>query len=244
MFEKVIDVSRYQGRIDWEKVKQSGVQAAMLKTVSTSKNFGGLYIDPTFEENYAACKQLKIPVGVYYYTYAQTREQADKELALLHQALQGKSFEMPIAIDVEDSSLNVLGKQSLTDLVIYAAQTIESWRGYAMVYTYVYYAQTQLDMGRLRAYDFWIAAYGKTRPALAHGMWQYTNSGTVNGIAGKVDLSRSYRDYPQIMRQANLNDFSVAAPELVTYKVGPLSPGDAKQVRELAAQLQVPCVVI
>lgn len=246
MFEKVIDVSRYQGQINWEKVKLNGVQAAMIKTVSTGKNFGGLYIDPTFERNYAECKRLQIPVGVYYYTYAKTRNQVDKELELLRKVLTDKSFELPIAIDVEDNSLKAIGKQALTDLVIYAAQKIESWRGYAMVYTYVYYAQTQLDMGRLSAYDFWIADYGAKRPALAHGMWQYTNNGTVNGITGKVDLSHSYKDYPEIMERAKLNDFGIASsgPELVTYKVGPLSPGDAKQVRELAAKLQVPCVTI
>ncbi len=207
MFEKVVDTSRYQGDIDWEKVKADGVQATMLKTVSTNKEFGGLYIDPVFERNYAECKRLKIPVGAYYYTYAQTRQQADKELALLSKALKGKSFEMPIAVDVEDNTLKALSKQSLTDLVIYAAKTIESWNGYAMVYTYAYFMQTQLDAKRLSAFDFWIADYRKTRPALACGMWQYTNSGNVNGIAGKVDLSRSYRNYPNIMKRANLNHF-------------------------------------
>lgn len=211
MFEKIIDVSRYQGKIDWIKAKQGGVQAVMLKTVSTNKKFGGLYIDPMFERNYAECKRLKIPVGVYYYTYAQTRQQADKELELLHIALKGKHFEMPIAVDVEDNTLKVLGKQALTQLVMYAAQTIESWNAYAMVYTYTVFAQTELDMKRLAVFDFWIADYRKTRPALAHGMWQYTNNGSISGVAGKVDLSRSYRDYPAIMKRRNLNNFTNSA---------------------------------
>ena len=89
-----MDVSRWQGNIDWDKVKASGlVSGVMLKTVSTnrklSKRKDGLYIDPTFERNYAECKRLGIPVGVYYYTYATDKEMADAELALLKTALTG-----------------------------------------------------------------------------------------------------------------------------------------------------------
>ena len=76
-----IDASKYQGTIDWAKAKAGGVKFAMLKAVST--NSKGLYIDPYFERNYAECKRLGIPVGVYYYTYAQTKDYADKELAML-----------------------------------------------------------------------------------------------------------------------------------------------------------------
>ena len=86
-----IDVSRYQGTIDWEQVKNK-VGGAMLKTVSTNKSFGGIYIDPTFERNYQECKRLGIPVGVYYYTYAQTPERVAEELAKLREALTGKTF--------------------------------------------------------------------------------------------------------------------------------------------------------
>ena len=81
---KYIDVSRYQDKIDWQAVKNAGIQGAILKTVSTNASFGGLYIDPFFGYNYRECKRLGIPVGVYYYTYALDRGYADKELALLN----------------------------------------------------------------------------------------------------------------------------------------------------------------
>ena len=69
MAKKIIDVARYQGNIDWDKVKASGIEGALLKTVSTNnREFGGLYIDPYFERNYAECKRVGIPVGAYYYT--------------------------------------------------------------------------------------------------------------------------------------------------------------------------------
>ena len=202
----IIDVSRYQGTIDWDKVKASGIGGAMLKTVSTNKSFGGIYIDQQFERNYAECKRLGIPVGVYYYTYAQNQATTDKELAKLKEALAGKSFELPIAVDVEDNKLKPLSKSALANLVSYAAKKIESWGLYAMVYTYTYYANTELDMDALSAFDLWIADYTGKRPTRKHGMWQYTSKAAVPGISGNVDKNHAYKDYPSIISKAGLNE--------------------------------------
>ena len=209
MNQIILDVSRYQGAIDWDAVAASGlVDGVMLKTVSANRRFStredGLYIDPTFEHNYAACKRVGLPVGVYYYTYATTPAMADAELALLRQALAGKTFEMPVAVDVEDNKLNPIPAVELSRLVACAADAIEGWGLYAMVYTYTHYANTELDMDALRAYDLWIADYRGKRPARPHGMWQYTSKGSVPGITGGVDLSRAYKDYPEIIRRAGL----------------------------------------
>lgn len=208
---KGIDVSRYQGEINWEKVKADGVKFAFLKTVSTNKNFGGIYIDQQFERNYAECKRLGIPVGVYYYTYAQDKATADAELAKLREAIKGKIFEYPIVIDVEDNSLKPLSADALTDLVEYAVKKIEGWGYYAMVYTYLYYQNTELNMSRLAKYDLWLAAYVKNRPtAPKHGIWQYSGSGKVNGINGDVDLNISYIDYAEVIKKAGLNGWKAA----------------------------------
>ena len=199
----IIDVSRYQGNIDWDKLAGK-IGGAMLKTVSTNKSFGGIYIDPMFETNYAACRRLGIPVGVYYYTYAQDAATVQAELAKLHQALEGKTFTLPVAVDVEDNKLKPLSADALTDLVIAAADAIESWGLYAMVYTYTWYSQTELNMDRLSAYDLWIADYRANRPTRKHGMWQYTSTGHLDGIAGNVDISHAYKDYPSIIARAGL----------------------------------------
>lgn len=199
----IIDVSRYQGNIDWDKLAGK-IGGAMLKTVSTNKSFGGIYIDPMFERNYSECKRLGIPVGAYYYTYAQDAATVQAELAKLHEALAGKTFTLPIAVDVEDNKLKPLSADALTDLVIQAADTIESWGLYAMVYTYTYYSQTELSTDRLAAYDLWIADYRSKRPTRKHGMWQYTSTGRLDGIAGSVDISHAYKDYPTIIARAGL----------------------------------------
>lgn len=201
----IIDVSRYQGNIDWAKVKAAGIGGAMLKTVSTNKNYGGIYIDPMFEKNYWACKEQGIPVGVYYYTYAQDVKTATAELAKLWEAVEGKSFELPIVVDVEENKLKPLSRSALTDLVELAATTIEGWGVYAMVYTYLSYQQTELDMERLAKYDLWLAAYRSKRPdSPAHGMWQYTSTGSVDGITGSVDKSHVYKNYPSIITKKGL----------------------------------------
>ena len=199
----IIDVSRYQGNINWDKLAGK-IGGAMLKTVSTNKSFGGIYIDPMFETNYAACRRLGIPVGVYYYTYAQDAATVQAELDKLHQALEGKTLTLPVAVDVEDNKLKPLSADALTDLVIAAADAIESWGLYAMVYTYTYYSQTELSMDRLSAYDLWIADYRANRPTRRHGMWQYTSTGRLDGIAGSVDISHAYKDYPTIIARAGL----------------------------------------
>ena len=96
---RYIDVSRYQGTIDWAQVAAAGYKGAMLKTVSTnrklSKRADGLYIDPTFETNYRNARAAGLDVGVYYYTYATSEAMADAELALLRQAVYGKEFSLP-----------------------------------------------------------------------------------------------------------------------------------------------------
>lgn len=210
----IMDVSRWQGNINWDKVKASGlVSGVMLKAVSTnrklSKRKDGLYIDPTFERNYAECKRVGLPVGVYYYTYATDKEMADAELDLLKTALTGKTFELPISVDVEDNKIKKLSTQALTDLAAYALATVEQWGFYALLYVGLNFAQTELYMGdaALRKYDVWLAAYRSKKPApdWPFGLWQYTSKGKIPGVSGDVDLSHAYKDYAAIIAKKGLD---------------------------------------
>lgn len=199
----ILDVSRWQGRIDWDKVKASGKIDGVMLRVLGSKG-GKPYLDPYFARNYAECARLGLPVGGYYYTCAVTRRQTEEELAALKTALRGKTFQLPLAIDVEDPSLRSLAPAKLSALVAEAAAQLEAWGLYAMVYTYTNFADTALDMAALAAYDLWIADYRGKRPTRRHGMWQYTSSGRVPGISGPVDLSHAYKDYAAIIQRKGL----------------------------------------
>lgn len=201
----IMDVSRWQGNIDWKAVKASGkVGGVMLRSVSTAAAYGGIYVDPTFEKNYWGAVEAGVPVGVYYYTKAVTKEQVQKELAKLKMALEGKTFQLPIAVDAEDPALRALRPTELSELIKMAAKQIEAWGLYAMVYTYTNFADTALAMEKLTDFDLWIADYRGKRPTRKHGMWQYTSVGSVPGVKENVDISHAYKDYPGIIRKAGL----------------------------------------
>ena len=206
---EIMDVSRWQGNIDWKKVKASGKIDGVMLRVLGSKN-GKPYLDPMFEEHYAACTSRGIPVGGYYYTCAVTPRQTAEELAALRAALKGKSFQLPIAVDAEDPKLRGLTSAKLSARVAEAAAQLEAWNLYAMVYTYTNFADTALDMAALAAYDLWIADYRGTRPTRKHGMWQYTSKGKIPGVSGPVDLSHAYKDYGNIIQRKGLGQLKGA----------------------------------
>ena len=204
---EIMDVSRWQGRIDWDTLYHSGRIDGVMLRVLGSKN-GKPYSDPQFERNYAACARLGLPVGGYYYTCAVTQRQTEEELAALKTALRGKTFQLPLAIDVEDPRLRSLAPAKLSALVARAADRIETWNLYAMVYTYTNFADTALAAQPLAPYDLWLADYRGKRPARRHGMWQYTSQGKLPGISGPVDLSHAYQDYPAVLKAAGLGHVS------------------------------------
>ena len=209
---RYIDVSRYQGAIDWAQVAAAGYKGAMLKTVSTnhklSKRADGLYIDPTFEDNYRNAKAAGLDVGVYYYTYATNKDMVNAELSLLRQAVYGKELTLPVAVDVEDNKLGKLDKQSLTDLTAYALHEVEQLGFYAQLYTYTSFAKAHLFVGgaALHPYDVWLADYtGKTpNVTFNYNAHQHTSKGRVPGISGNVDLSVTTINYPKIIRKKGL----------------------------------------
>lgn len=209
---RYIDVSRYQGAIDWAQVAAAGYKGAMLKTVSTNHKFSkradGLYIDPTFERNYAGARAAGLDVGVYYYTYATNKDMVNAELSLLRQAVYGKELTLPVAVDVEDNRLGNLDKQSLTDLTAYALHEVEQLGFYAQLYTYTSFAKAHLFVGgaALQSYDVWLADYtGKTpNVTFSYNAHQHTSKGAVLGISGNVDLNVTTLNYPRIIRKKGL----------------------------------------
>ena len=207
---RYIDVSRYQGLIDWAQVAAAGYKGAMLKTVSTnrklSKRADGLYIDPTFETNYRNARAAGLDVGIYYYTYATSEAMADAELALLRQAVRGKELTLPVAVDVEENKLKPMSTLDLTNLAAYALEQVEKMGFYAQLYTYTGY-KYELDMARLSSrWDVWLADYtGKTpKVDFKYNAHQHTSKGRVPGISGNVDLNVTTVNYPKIIRKKGL----------------------------------------
>ena len=207
---RYIDVSRYQGAIDWAQVAAAGYKGAMLKTVSTnhklSKRADGLYIDPTFEDNYRNAKAAGLDVGVYYYTYATNKDMVNAELSLLRQAVRGKELSLPVCVDVEENKLKPMSTLDLTNLTAYALEQVERMGFYAQLYTYTGY-KYELDMARLSSrWDVWLADYTGETPnvTFSYNAHQHTSKGSVPGITGNVDLNVTTLNYPKIIRKKGL----------------------------------------
>ena len=188
-----IDVSKYQGNINWRKVAAAGVKFAMLRVVSTNKE--GLYVDPTFEQNYKGAKENGIPVGVYLFTYAQNEAEQNEELRLMFETLKGKTLEYPVALDVEDVNTASIGKDKLTALTKRGLDIIAQTGYKPILYTGTNYKANYLDMTKLANYDLWLAdcrtsynGKGKSQ------MWQYSQE-NIAGINGKCDVDYCYKKY-------------------------------------------------
>ena len=209
---EIMDVSRHQGTIDWAKVKASGrVDGVMIRAMGNSGagKASKPYLDPYFARNYAECTRVGLPVGVYGYFKATTKAQADKELAYFKKLLTGRSFELPVAVDIEDEVQKPLGKAALTDLTAYMLSTVESWGVYALLYTGLWFGSTFLYIGgaKLKPYEVWLAAYRTRKPAPGwpFGMWQYTSTARMPGVSTNVDMSHAYKDYASIIKRAGLS---------------------------------------
>lgn len=211
MIKKGIDVSHHQDVIDWNKVKAAGIEFAILRAglgVESKEQ-----VDSQFERNYSECKRLGIPVGAYHYSYATSPEGAKRELDFFLKIIKGKTFEYPVIFDIEDETLMKLPKSVLTENVIAFCDGLEKAGYYAALYSNPDWLTQRLDYARLKRFDLWLADWRKNpSKAFAHGIWQYSETGRVNGISGNVDLDVAYKDYPTIIKKAGLNGFGKSEP--------------------------------
>lgn len=200
---KGIDVSRYQGTIQWASVKNAGIQFAMIRS-----SFGSSDVDPYFEANYAAAKANGIAVGAYHYSYATTAAKATEEVNFLISTLAGKQFEYPICVDIEDDCMKTLDKKTLTDIALIYLNGLKKAGYYPMIYTNRSWFSDHLDDTKLTGYDHWLAEW-KTSYTYSGkvGIWQYSKTGSVSGISGDVDLDISYVDYAARTKFLGLNGF-------------------------------------
>lgn len=208
---KGIDVSHWQGVIDWLSVKESGIEFAILKAGGSDDGF---YTDSTFEQNYKEAKAVGLPVGAYYFVGSLCTSRADgiADAKRFLEIIKGKSFEYPVYIDLE--STNPAAKAGATEACIGFCETMEAEGYYCGIYASdVSGFAERLDITKLQKFDKWVAIYGsKPQYVKTYGMWQYSSTGKVSGIIGNVDMNEAYKDYPQIIKAAGLNGFKKPEP--------------------------------
>lgn len=207
---KGIDVSKHQGKIDWHRVKNSGVDFAILRA-----GYGKYdnQKDERFEENYSNAKNAGIKLGAYHYSYAKSVDDAKKEAEIFLKWISGKQFEYPVAFDVEEKSQSDKGKQFVSDVIRAFCETVEKAGYYVCVYSNKYWLDNYVDDDCKRKYDTWLAQWSdKATYGGNCGIWQYSSQGEIDGISGRVDLDESYKDYSLIIKSNGLNGFSGLEP--------------------------------
>ena len=231
---KIIDVSVYNGTIDWKKVKKYGCDGAIIKVIR--KDLGK---DKKFEANYKKCEELGIPWGVYNYTYATTTAKAKSDMELVCGILDKvnkKHFKYGVWFDIEDKVQAGLSKAKIAE-IINAAQTVVESRGYKFgVYTGKSYFSEHIDKNKVKCKNWWIARYYKGYNRMAFKAtpnksykptnvadlmaWQYTSSGAFpakvsTGNSGNFDLNILYHDFPAAQKEeTKKGNYTGKFPEL------------------------------
>ncbi|MBR0302602.1 MAG: SH3 domain-containing protein [Clostridia bacterium] len=208
-----IDVSKWQGTIDWAKVKAAGVKFVIIRIGTT---YGK---DGYFETNYTGAKAQGLDVGVYFYGYGTTESSIKSDANKVVGWLNGRTLEYPVYYDLEDNSL-VSGYTNTdrTNFCIWFNTVIENNGYMAGVYTGYYWLNNYVNASTLRArYPIWMARYlnsGTDSQDYSNicGMWQYSSKGSCNGISGNLDMNVCYVDYPTYIKTNGLNHYSPTAP--------------------------------
>ena len=208
-----IDVSEWQGVIDWAKAKAGGVKFAILRAGIANR------ADKCFTTNYAACENAGIPVGAYWYCTATTVADAKAQAKKFLQTISGKKFAYPVYMDLEEPAQFALGKANCSELVDAFLTVLEQAGYFAGLYCSTSYLQQYLTDSIRNRYAIWVAQYYTSCTYDGdYGIWQYNVAGnaeydiigqkSIPGIVGECDMDYCYTDYPSIIKQAGLNGFA------------------------------------
>lgn len=194
-----IDVSKYQGNIDWGAVAASGINFAIIRAGYRGSSTGVLVEDPYFKKNISGAAKAGIKVGIYFFTQAISEAEAVEEASMCISLASGYKLTYPIFIDTESASggrANGLGKSARTAVVNAFCRTVSNAGYKAGVYASKSWYNNQLSASSLSGYCIWVAQYAsECTYSGKKDMWQYTSKGKVSGIKGNVDMNISYTGY-------------------------------------------------
>ena len=208
MTKNGIDVSEWQGDIDWSAVTADFaiIRAGYGKELSQK--------DEKFEQNYADAKAAGIPVGAYWYSYATTVEEAVKEAETCLKVIAGKRFEYPIYLDIEEQRTLSLGKAAVTAIIKAFLDKVESAGYWVGLYMSASPLSAYVSESVRNRYAVWVAHYGVSKPGYSgsYGMWQHSSTGSVPGISVSADLDECYVDYPKLIKESGCNGYASEPP--------------------------------
>ena len=204
-----IDVSKYQGDINFTKVKASGIKFVIIRA-----GWGKNNIDGKFKRNADECTRLGIPFGVYWFSYALNPNDAKQEANACLSLIKGYKLQYPVCFDYEYDSVSYsvkkgvnVTKESASAIAKAFLSTVEAAGYWATNYTNLDFSKRYFDDYIMKKYDIWAARYTSSAKdiAVGAGLWQYSSTGKVNGIVGNVDMDYAQKDYPALIAKKNNN---------------------------------------
>ncbi|MGN0171543.1 MAG: GH25 family lysozyme [Acutalibacteraceae bacterium] len=229
MSKKGIDVSYAQGRVDWDAVKASGIEFAIIRCGYGQDEPG--QDDEQWERNVAECERVGIPWGAYFYAYAYNAEHAKGEAAHCLRLLKGKKPSLGVWYDVEDKAQSGLPVSGLTAIVCAFCDAV-SKSGYAVgLYSFLSWLKGGLSEAAKR-YPIWVADWSSSCGMDNPAMWQYTSDGSVNGISGRVDMNILYKEIGE----------SVSVKENTQAVTGSENPNFNDPSKSLVQKFQEACI--
>ena len=233
MSYKGIDVSHFQGNIDWNKVK-GNIDFAILRLGWIGNN-NNHTLDTKFETYYNACKSTGIPIGIYVYNYCNSEDTVKSGAEWTVNQLKDKGIDLPIYIDMEDRSIENLGKDKLTSICIAFNTVIENAGYWAGVYANLNWYTNYLNKDTIKArYTTWVAHYGisQDRYVGQYDMLQYSDIGKISGISGNVDMDIMYRDLINELKESNTGTDRKTVEELAREVIaGKWGNGEERKIK-------------
>lgn len=206
MAKLIVDLSEFKAGIDFARMKLEGVEGVIIR------GGDGTYLDKEFETFYNKAKLRGLPVGVFWYSRAVNVAQAQAEAERLYtHCLKGRSFDLPIYLDVECNAQGSLGRDRLTAVILAWAKYLQE-RGYLCgLYTWPSWVRDKMHREQLTGLELWLCQWSADKPAMECGMWQFGGEDNFirhRTIAGQVvDQNYMYKDYPAIIKKQGKNGY-------------------------------------
>ncbi len=197
-----VDLSEYQGEVNFEKLKKQGFDFVMLRIGGRGYGSEGkMYVDTNYHSYYKAAKDAGLKVGGYFFSQAKNAEEGKEEAEFVMNSIYGMAFDFPVAFDWEliegdTARTDDVGSTDLTDAAISFCETLKAEGYEPIIYSNTHLMYQKYELERLKGYDFWIADYEDT-PSMYYNftMWQYDIEGQVDGINGNVDMNICMKNY-------------------------------------------------
>lgn len=219
-----IDVSQFQSKIDWKKVKASGVDYAMIRVGGRYGSSGKIYTDSRYKDNLNGALENNIKVGAYFFTQAVNEKEAIEEAEFCINICHNYNITLPIAIDTEyldGGRHNNINRAQRTKVVKAFCERIKKEGYIPMFYCGSYYLKDNLISSELTSYEMWLAQWSE-RPQCSRdfSIWQYSSTGKINGISSNVDMNKMYKEYGTPIYDKYSDDIKVKAVNVLLGKYG------------------------